>query len=283
MTWLEALILGVIEGLTEFLPVSSTGHLILTNSLLGLGGEAMNAYVVVIQFGAILAVVALYKKRVAEMIAGLRGKNHAGLQLLLKLFVAFLPAAFMGLALSEVIDKMLFHPTPVASALIVGGVAMIAVERFVVRRHKRGADSKPLKTISDMTYLDAFLIGCAQCLALWPGTSRSMATILGAQLRGFSDVAAAEVSFLLALPTLSAAMVYKSVLNYSELVEMDGGILMIVVGNLIAFVVAFFAMKWFVGIVTRHGMIPFGIYRIAIGALFLYLALNGFLAFPEKL
>ncbi len=283
MNFLDALILGIVEGLTEFLPVSSTGHLILTNRLLGLRGDAVDAYTIVIQLGAILAVVALYKRRSKEMLLGVLGRHAAGLQLFLKLFVAFLPAVVAGLALEDWIDDKLFFPIPVASALIAGGVVMIAVERLYVRRKDRPLSKEPLRTIDDLTYTDALIIGVAQCFALWPGTSRSMSTILGAQLRGFSDVAAAEISFLLALPTLGGATVYKMIGEREALLAMPGGLPVMLFGNVIAFAVAYLAMRTFVRIVSHYGMTPFGIYRIAIGGLFLWLALQGFLDFaPEQ-
>lgn len=275
MTFFDAFILGVVEGLTEFLPVSSTGHLILTNSLLGLEGKAADSYTIVIQLGAILAVVALYKRRTAEMLRGLTGNDPAGLGLFLKLVLAFLPAAFSGLLLDDLIEGYLMKPLPVVAALILGGVAMIVVENLVVKPRARGGGEASLKTVEEMSYLDAFIIGCGQCLALWPGTSRSMATILTAQLRGFSSTAAAEVSFLLAMPTLGAATVYKLVKHREEFLAMPGGVPLILFGNLVAFVVAFFAVFGFVRIVTRFGMTPFAIYRILIGLLFLGLWLGG--------
>jgi undecaprenyl-diphosphatase len=166
----------------------------------------------------------------------------------------------------------------VAAALIVGGIAMIGVEHGIVKRHARLHPEKPFKSIDDMTYQDAVLVGLAQCLALWPGTSRSMSTILGAQLRGFSDVASAEFSFLLALPTLGAATLYKLLKNHRDLAGMDGGMMLVLVGSAVSFVVAFLAMRWFVRIVTRHGMTPFGLYRIIVGVVFLCLAAWGGLA-----
>ncbi len=280
MNYFDALILGVVEGLTEFLPVSSTGHLILTNTLLGIEGKAADVYTIVIQLGAILAVLALYKDRALEMLFGLMGKNSAGLQLFLKLIVAFIPAVIFGLLFEDLIDAYLFSPIPVASALLIGGIAMIAVERLIVKPKENAGDG--LKEIADLTYLDAILIGLAQCLALWPGTSRSMSTILGAQLRGFSSAAAAELSFLLALPTLGGATVYKLISNREELMNMPNGLVLILFGNVIAFVVALLAVKWFVAIVKKSGMVPFGIYRIVIGAIFLALALMGYLSFAPE-
>lgn len=281
MTYLDALILGVVEGLTEFLPVSSTGHLILTNWILGLDGEAMDAYTIVIQLGAILSVLALYRKRAAQMMNGIMGGDVFGRSLFLKLCLAFVPAACMGLLLEEIIDFWLFHPIPVAIALILGGIVMICVEAFYVRHREKAAlaGSKILKQVEDISWIDAFLIGCAQCFALWPGTSRSMCTIIGGQLRGFSSVAAAEISFLLALPTLGSATIYKLIKERDAFLAMEGGFPLILFGNIIAFIVAFFAVRWFVGIVTRYGMTPFGAYRIILGLAFLTLALSGRISF----
>lgn len=269
MTYLDALILGIVEGLTEFLPVSSTGHLILTSELLGLDGEDVDSYVIVIQLGAILAVLALYRHRAMETIQGLMGKNAPALGLLLRLLTAFFPAVILALLFEDAIEKHLFHPYPVAMALIVGGVAMIAVERLHIlpKIRKEGEDS--LKSIEEMTYRDALFIGLAQCLALWPGTSRSMSTIIGAQLCGFRNRDAAEISFLLALPTLGGATLYTLIKDKEILTQAEGGAGLILFGNVVAFVVAFLAVKWFVAFVTRHGMTPFGVYRIIIGLVFL--------------
>ncbi|MCC5875735.1 MAG: undecaprenyl-diphosphate phosphatase [Candidatus Sumerlaeia bacterium] len=281
MTFLDALILGVVEGLTEFLPVSSTGHLILTNWILGLDGKAVDAYTIVIQLGAILSVLALYRNRAGQMIRGIAGRDEFGRGLFLKLCLAFMPAAAVGLILEDAIDAWLFNPIPVAMALIVGGIVMICVELFYVRKREKAAleGGTALKGVEDIGWFDAFLVGCAQCFALWPGTSRSMCTILGGQLRGFSSVAAAEISFLLALPTLGAATIYKLIKEREAFLAMEGGIPLIIFGNVVAFIVAFFAVRWFVGIVTRYGMAPFGAYRIVVGLIFLSLALAGRITF----
>lgn len=279
MSWLDAVILGIVEGLTEFLPVSSTGHLILTNWLLGLEGDAVNAYTIAIQLGAILAVLALYRERARQMIMGLLGRDAAGLGLFLKLLIAFIPAVIFGLAFEELIDRYLFSPVPVSGALVLGGVLMIVVEQKVTR--PRAASDRKMREVEDLSYLDAVLIGLAQCLALWPGMSRSMSTIVGAQLRGFSNVASAEISFLLALPTLGGATIYKMYSEREALAAMDGGVPLLVLGNIVAFVVAVVAVKGFVQFVNRFGMTPFGVYRIVIGLVFLAAALAGGLAFAQ--
>jgi len=277
MNWIDAVVLGVVEGLTEFLPVSSTGHLILTNALLGIEGRASNVYTIVIQLGAILAVVTLYRARVAAMLRGIAGRDAAGLALFLRLFVAFLPAVVAGLLLEDLIDGYLFRPVPVSIALIAGGIAMIVVERALGK-------SGEGKRIEDLTFRDAALVGLTQCLALWPGTSRSMCTILGGRFAGLSTAAAAELSFLLALPTLGGATVYKLIKERDILFDpvAGPGIALIVVGNVVAFVVALAAVRWMVGFLNRHGMAPFGYYRIAIGVIFLALALAGWLSFAPN-
>ncbi|MCC6546373.1 undecaprenyl-diphosphate phosphatase [Candidatus Sumerlaeota bacterium] len=277
MTYLQAIILGVVEGLTEFLPVSSTGHLILASNLLGLQDDkALHAYQIVIQLGAILAVLALYKNRALEMLQGLLGRNPVGLRLFLMLIVAFLPAAILGKLFDEMIDNHLFGPYPVVAALIVGGIVMILIEQILVKpREKKSPES--MKGIDQLNYNDALIIGLFQCCALWPGTSRSMSTIVGAQVRRFSSIAAAEISFLLALPTLGAATLYKLVKERDALLAMPNATPLIIMGNIVAFVIAFFTVKLFVRFVTRWGMTPFGVYRIAIGIVFLWAAANGLL------
>lgn len=270
MTLLEAVILGVVEGLTEYLPVSSTGHLIVAARALGLEAGPVDAYLVVIQFGAILAVMAYYHQRMAELARGAFRGDAAGRALLGNLLVAFLPAAVVGLLLDDFIEARLFSPTTVAVALILGGIVMIVAERWAHRRPARVED------VDALTWRDALAVGCAQCLALWPGMSRSMCTIVGGQLRGLSNGAAAEFSFLLALPTLGAATIYKCVSAWRELSGMDGGITLLLVGNGVSFVVAFLAVWGFLALVRRYGMAPWGWYRIAAGAVLLLLIRNGF-------
>jgi undecaprenyl-diphosphatase len=270
VTLADAIILGVVEGLTEYLPVSSTGHLIVASRALRLEPGPVDAYLIVIQFGAILAVMAYYHARIAELLRGASARDANGLRLLRNLVVAFLPAAIVGLALDDIIEAKFFNPTTVAIALIAGGVAMIAAERWAHRRPARVED------VDAMAWRDALWIGCAQCLALWPGMSRSMTTIVGAQLRGLSTPAAAEFSFLLALPTLGAATVYRFVSAYRELQAMEGGLKLLAVGNAVSFAVAFAAVWGFLSLVKRFGMAPWGWYRIAAGAVLLILASRGF-------
>jgi len=282
----KSAILGVVEGLTEYLPVSSTGHLILAGHFMGLVKysdqtgpfgklldkdkmEAINSFDIVIQLGAILAVLGLYRKRVSQMCAGLVGQNPQGLKLFALLIVAFLPAAIVGVPLHKKIEAFLFGPIPVAYALAVGGILMIAVEYF----YRRSKSAKPRITDLDMiTFRQALIIGIAQIFAMWPGTSRSMITIVAALLVGLDMLAAAEFSFLLALPTLMGATVISAHEDWSVLKQV-AGIDGMLVGLIVSGIVAALAIKGFVKWLTHHGLTPFGIYRIIAAALvFLFLA-----------
>lgn len=283
----QAAVLGVVEGLTEYLPVSSTGHLILAGHLMGLveidakqagligpmivKNPAIDSFDIVIQFGAILAVVGLYRRRVGQMAGGLVGRSPEGLRLLQLLFIAFSPAAVFGRAFHRRIEENLFGPVPVLLALAVGGVLMIAVEHFFWRvpqkRQALGQPTPPRIGIDQMTYAQALVVGLAQVAALWPGTSRSMITILAGLVVGLDMVAAAEFSFLLALPTLTAATVYSGAKHWHELRE-SAGLLELLIGIVVSGVVAAIAVKAFVKWLTRHGMIPFGIYRIALAIVY---------------
>ena len=270
MNLFQAAILGAVEGLTEFLPVSSTGHLILTAHAMGLTGRVMDDFEIVIQAGALLAVLWLYRGRVLEVLRGLTRPGSPGWNLLLGLFVAFLPAAVLGLLLHHKIEEHLFGPIPVAAALLVGGVVMVLFER-----HRRMRGQNPATDEVDRIPIRvAFLIGLAQCLSLWPGTSRSMVTILAALLLGCSAVAAAEFSFLLALPTLGAATLYGFLKSREALLGGSVGAPAMVVGLAVAAVVATIAIRSFIRWITKHGLEPFGWYRIALGILILILLRN---------
>jgi undecaprenyl-diphosphatase len=283
LTLVQAAVLGVVEGLTEYLPVSSTGHLILAGHWMGLVQysddtgpfgrlidkdkmAAINSFDIVIQLGAILAVVGLYRKRVGQMCAGLVGKNPQGLRLFCLLVVAFLPAAVIGLLLHKKIEANLFGPIPVAWAMAVGGVLMIVVEYFYKRA--KSANSR-IGDIGNVMYWQALAIGIAQVLAMWPGTSRSMITILTAMVVGLDLIAAAEFSFLLALPTLTAATLFSAVKDWPVLKEATGidGML---VGLIVSAIVAALAVKWFVKWLTQHGLMLFGVYRIIAAAVVLW-------------
>lgn len=268
MNLFQAAILGAVEGLTEFLPVSSTGHLILASYAMGLSGDAVHAFEIVIQGGAILAVIWLYRNRVAELLAGIVSPHPRGRALLAKLVVAFLPAALVGLAFHRAIKEHLFGPRPVAIALIAGGVLILGVARWLRRR--RG--EPPVRTVDDITVPMALLIGLAQCFSLWPGTSRALMTMMSALVLGASPVAAAEFSFLLALPTLGMATLFDLVQNYDALTGPElGGPAPLVVGIVVSGVVAVLAIKGFLGYVTRRGLEPFGWYRIALGVIVILL------------
>lgn len=274
MTPLQAAILGLVEGITEYLPVSSTGHLILTASFLGLDApetkSAVDAFNIVIQGGAILAVAGLYWPRILQMILGLMGKDAAGLRLLTNLVVAFMPAAVLGLLLDDLIEAHLFRPAPVLAALFLGGVWMIWIDRRAARRSADApeADDQGL-TIDRMTWKHAIGVGFFQCVAMWPGTSRSMMTIAGGMMMGLRRREAAEFSFLLGLPTLGAACVYKLAKNLKE--SSDAGTpnlfeqlgwTSVLIGIAVATVSAALAVRWLVGFLTKHGLSAFGWYRI---------------------
>jgi undecaprenyl-diphosphatase len=252
---LHALILGIVEGLTEFLPVSSTGHLILAGSLLGFNDERGKVFEVVIQTGAMLAVVWEYRQRFFRV----------DVKLYRNLIVAFIPAAVLGLAFGSAIKAHLFRPLPVALAFIIGGVIILLVDR----RDRPGR----VAATSAMTWRDALQVGIAQCFALIPGTSRSGATIIGGMLFGLSRGAATEFSFFLAVPTLVAAGLYDLWKHRALLSAADAG--MFAVGALAAFVCAFGVIRWLVRYVASHDFRPFAWYRIVFGLLVLATAALG--------
>lgn len=277
MTPLQAIILGIVEGITEYLPVSSTGHLILAAALLGLDGPerkaAVDAFNIVVQGGAILAVLGLYRARVVQMIRGVLGRDGAGARLAVNLVVAFLPAAGLGVLLDDLIESYLFFPGPVIAALVLGGVYMMGLDQWRQGRFSmpraRGAELE----IEDLTPGKALVIGLMQCVAMWPGTSRSMMTIAGGTLLGLRPAQAAEFSFLLGLPTLGGACVYKLLKNLKRahesgapnLIEQLGGV-NVAIGLVVATVSAAIAVKWLVGFLNRRGLAPFGWYRLALTA-----------------
>ncbi len=261
MSLFDALVLGIVEGLTEYLPVSSTGHLILIGRWLGAADQTFD---IVIQLGAILAVLIVYGGLLKERAAGLLKGEAASKNLLLALFIGFLPAAIVGLLLHKAIKERLFAPLPVALALIVGGVVMIVVER--VRRAKKihGEDG-----LDKITPKRAFAIGIGQCFSLWPGASRSMCTIVAGQLTGLSTATAAEFSFLLGLPTLTAACFYEAFKARHEL--MVGSPLPVLIGLSVSFLVAWGVVALFIRYLQKRGLEPFGYYRIVLGILVLWL------------
>ena len=267
-TLATALILGIVEGLTEFLPVSSTGHLIVAGSLAGYTGEQAKTFEIVIQAGAILAVCWEFRAKLATVLRGLF-TDRAAQRFALNLVVAFLPAAVLGLAFSKAIKAHLFAPIPVACAFIVGAFVIIWAER----RQKARPDTVRIASIDDMRWTDALKVGCAQALALVPGTSRSGATIIGGMLFGLSRVAATEFSFFLAIPTLFAATLYSLWKDATLLTGASRPAFGI--GFAAAFLSAFACVRWLIRYVAHHDFVPFAWYRIAFGALILVTAYAG--------
>lgn len=265
LAW-KALVMGIVEGLTEFLPISSTGHLILTGSLLGLNDAKAKVFDVVIQTGAMLAVVYEYRTRFLSLFTEL-GSEPATQRFALNLLLACLPAGLMGLAFAGVIKAHLFHPIPVAIAFIAGALVILWVER---RNHRRVR----VESVDDMTWRDALKIGFAQSLALIPGTSRSGATIIGGMLFGLSRRAATEFSFFLAVPTLVAAGVYDLVRNRHLFQAADLGHFGI--GFVASFVSAFFCVRWLLRYIAAHDFTVFAWYRIVFGIAVLTTAYAGF-------
>ena len=268
MNPLFAAILGVVEGITEYLPISSTGHLILVSRLLGLKGEGADAFDVVIQLGAILAVVVQYRRLLWERTAGLVSLKKESVSLLVALLLGFVPTAIAGLLLRKKIKALLFGPGPVALALIAGGVLMIVIELALSRRTK-----KPLDGLEHVTPKRAFLIGIGQCFSMWPGSSRSMCTIVTGQLTGLSTSTAAEFSFLLGLPTLGAATIYEAYKSREALAAVGG--LNVLVGLVVSFLVAWLVIAGFIAYLKKRGLVPFGVYRILLGAVVFVVLVRG--------
>ena len=262
---IKAAILGVVEGLTEFLPVSSTGHLILAGQLLDFTGDKAKLFEIVIQSGAIFAVCVEYRARFLGAIAGII-HDRAAQRFWLNLAIAFVPLAALGLLFNKMIKAALFKPVPVAIAFIVGGLIILWVERPSARNRQ----APRVTEVDDMTPLDALKLGIAQAFGLIPGTSRSGATIIGGMLFGLSRKAATEFSFFLGVPTLMAATVY-SLYKERHLLDMaDAG--MWLVGMATAFVSAFVCVRWLIRYVATHNLVPFAWYRIGFGAVVLLTA-----------
>ena len=251
MTWFEAFILAIVEGLTEFLPVSSTGHMIITQGLMGMEStEFSKVFLISIQFGTILSVVVLYWKRFFQ-----------SMSFYYKLFVAFLPAAVFGLLLNDYIDSLLESVYVVAVMLILGGIVLVFVDRWF-----KGNEDIPDREI---TYPEALKVGLFQVLAMVPGVSRSAATIIGGMTQKFSKKQAAEFSFFLAVPTMFAATAYKLLQGYEAINSENISIL--ICGNVVGFIVALVAIKSFIAYLTKHGFAIFGYYRIFVGVVILLL------------
>ena len=290
ITYTDGLILGLVEGITEYLPVSSTGHLLLTNRLLNLDtatplfdkdgqpitiednnvirpftmADATNAYAIIIQGGAIIAVVIIYWKRLMTILMGMLGKDTNGRLLLRNLIVSFLPAAVLGLLFNDWIEKKLFHPEAIAIALVAGALLMLAVEGWR-KKHKQGQKPDDGPDLHELSLKQCLIIGLLQCVAMWPGTSRSTMTIVGGYLVGLSPARAAEFSFLLGLVTLSAAAGYKTLsLGPQMMAALEPG--PVLFGIVVATVSAALAVKWLVSYLTKHGLALFAWYRIALAA-----------------
>ena len=273
MTILQSIILGLVEGLTEYLPVSSTGHLIITQYLLGLKkSEALDAYSVCIQVGAILAVLNLYFFRVGQMWQGICGKNPAGLRLIRNLLLGFLPAMIIGLILAKPIKAFLFNAETVVVTWALGGIDILLFVRHQ-RRSGKG-DGHTGTELEDMSSKAALTVGFMQCIAMCPGTSRSLMTMLGGLIAGLSMAAAVEFSFLLGLVTLGAATVYDFTKFGADMVQEIGWGPMLV-GTLVSWLSAIIAVKWMVNYLKKHGLSIFGWYRIAAAIVMLLLILNG--------
>jgi undecaprenyl-diphosphatase len=286
MTRGQAAVLGLVEGLTEYLPVSSTGHLLLAQHVMGIGEsrgdppkeqerrkQAADAYAICIQAGAILAVLGLYMRRVRQMVVGMMGRDPAGLQMVLNIAAGFVPAAVIGLLFESAIKRYLFGLRPVVAAWFVGGAAILAVAWW---REKRPEQSRPAKPLEELTWKMALIIGFAQCIAMWPGVSRSLITIVGGLLVGLSMPAAVEFSFLLGMVTLGAATGYDALKHGQIMFQMYDSFSM-TTGFVVAFISAVLSMKWMVTYLNRHGLALFGYYRVGIAGVVGTLILMGVL------
>lgn len=294
LSYEQAFILGLVEGVTEFIPVSSTGHLILTNEILGLNGEgflldnagqailvqgkpypikeAIDAYCIIIQAGALFAVFILFWKKIISIIKGFLGKDPGGSRLGRNLIIALMPAIIAGLTLHDWIENKLFETHIVIYALVIGGIIMIAVEQWRKKKkriRKQLGIKRVQKEIESLTWKESLMIGLLQCLSMIPGTSRSMTTIIGGYFAGLSPKRAAEFSFLLGLITLSAASGYKALTEGQEMIQaLDTGPLL--VGCMVAFISGGFAVRWVMGYLQHHGIAVFGWYRLILAIFLLW-------------
>jgi len=267
---LKALILGVVEGLTEFLPISSTGHLIVVGDLLGFNDEKGKVFTIAIQLGAILAVCWEYRAKINDVVVGI-GTDKAANRFVLNLLIAFMPAAILGLLFIDIIKQHLFNPVSVATALVVGGILILWAER---RDHVIEVEQ-----VDDMSWKHALKVGCAQCLALIPGTSRSGATIIGGLLFGLSRKAATEFSFFLAIPIMFAATFY-DVYKNRDILEY-GDFSMFAVGFIAAFFSALLAVRALIRFISNHDFTVFAWYRIVFGIIILVTAHTGVIAWSD--
>ncbi len=277
MQWWQALILGVVEGLTEYLPVSSTGHLILAQRAMGIpNSDAANAYAICIQGGAILAVLTLYYGHVKQMAMGLLGKDQIGRRLAVNMGVSVLPLGLVVL-LEKTIKGYLFGLWPVTAAWFVGGVAILVVSKWQSDRDRWSKGCG----LEQLTWQMALIIGTAQCIAVWPGTSRSLVTIVAGVAVGLRLQAAVEFSFLLGVVTLGGATI-KDTMEYGSLMWSEYGLGSMVIGSVFAFLCAVAAVKWMVAYLNRHGLALFGYYRVALAMIVGGLLATGVLASPMR-
>lgn len=265
---LDAIILGVVEGITEYLPVSSTGHLLFTEHLLGISDDpqlktAADSYAIAIQFGAIMAVVILYWRRLMSILRGILGRDRDGRRLAVVLVSSFVPAAVIGLLGEKLIKGYLFALWPITAAWLVGGVVIL-----LVARHDRQSGLRPNEGagMEDLTIGQAAIIGFLQCVAMWPGVSRSLVTILGGRLVGLSTIAAVEYSFLLGLVTLTAATAFEAVSEGGTIIA-TFGVVTPLIGMIAAFISAALAVRWMVGYLSKHTLAIFGWYRVGLAVL----------------
>jgi len=259
---LKAVVIAIVEGITEFIPISSTGHMIIVGNAINFKGAFANSFEVVIQLGAILAIIVLYWNKIWSSVVEFFKGKPAGIKFWTNIIVAFIPAAVLGFLLNDKIDEYLFNPRTVALALVVGGILMIIIEN-------KFRDRDVTKSIEKISFKQSFKIGCFQCFALWPGMSRSASTIMGGWICGVSTVAATEFSFFLAIPTMvgaTALTLFKSGMNFTT-----GEIITLVVGFMVAFLVALIVVERFVSYLKKKPMKVFAIYRIIVGVVLLCL------------
>lgn len=268
---IKAAVMGIVEGLTEFLPVSSTGHLILTGSLLGFTDAKSKVFDIAIQTGAIFAVILVYWQRLRDTMAAFRHDARAR-RFALNVAIGFLPAVLLGLLLGKAIKAHLFTPTVVATAFILGGFIILWAER-------RQASTVRVDSVDDMTPMDALKVGLIQCLAMVPGTSRSGATIIGGMLMGLSRKAATDFSFFLAIPTLIGAGLY-SLYKERALLSVDD-LPMFSVGLIFSFISAWFCVRWLLRYISTHSFVPFAYYRIVFGLVVLLTSYMGWVVWAE--
>jgi undecaprenyl-diphosphatase len=270
MNWWQSIVLGIVEGLTEYLPVSSTGHLLLTQRAMGIPEcEESNAFAICIQAGAIVAVVGIYFPQVRTMVTGLLGKvnigpgDDDGFLLARNIVVAFLPAAVIGLSFNSKIEELLFGLGPITAAWFVGGLAILGVTHWSKSKRANGSESKSGGPLTSLTWQAALAIGFIQCIAMWPGTSRSLVTIVGGLLVGLSLTAAVEFSFLLGVVTLLAATAYESIDSGPIMIE-KYSLTTILLGCFAAWLSAVIAVKWMLSYLKRRDMAIFGYYRVGL-------------------